>query len=59
MSACSGGGAGQLLETAELEEKQNAVEHARKLYREVVERYPGSPEAERAAARLRELGPAE
>lgn len=55
LTACSGRSASETLETAELEEKQNALEHARKLYREVVEKYPGTPEAARASARLEAL----
>jgi Tetratricopeptide repeat len=56
LPGCSGSGsARQILETARLEEKQNAPDHARKLYRELVERYAGSPEATEAAARLREI----
>lgn len=51
-----GGGAGELLETARLEELQNNPAHARQLYREVATRYPGTPEARTAEERLRALG---
>lgn len=53
--AC-GGGAKELLDTAQLEETQRNVPHARELYQEVVRRYPNSPEAATAAARLKALG---
>ncbi len=56
LSACSGRSASEILETAQLEEKQNALDHARKLYREVIEKYPGTPEAAQAKARLDEIG---
>jgi hypothetical protein len=53
--AC-GGGAGELLDTAQLEETQHNVPHARELYQELLRRYPDSPEAATAAERLRALG---
>ena len=37
-----------LFDTAQLEEKQNNRPHAAKLYRQVVEEYPGSSYADRA-----------
>jgi hypothetical protein len=54
LHAC-GGGAQELLDTARLEETQHNAPHARELYEEIVRRYPGTPEAETAAARLRAL----
>ena len=51
-----GGGAQELLDTAQLEETQRNVPHARELYEEIVRRYPDSPEAATAAERLRALG---
>lgn len=51
-----GSGARELLDTAQLEETQRNVPHARELYREVLRRYPNSPEAATAAARLQALG---
>lgn len=54
LAAC-GGGAQSLLETAQLEEVQNNPEHATQLYREIVTKYPGTPEAVQAADRLRAL----
>ena len=56
LSACRGGGAEELLDTAQLEELQNNRSHARQLYDEIRRRYPESPEAETAAERLRVLG---
>ena len=52
--AC-GGGAQELLDTAQLEETQHNAAHARELYQEVVSRYPNTPQAETAQARLRAL----
>ncbi len=50
-----GGGAQELLDTAQLEETQRNVPHARELYQEIVRRYPGTPEAAKAAERLKAL----
>jgi TolA-binding protein len=47
--------AGELLETARFEEKQHNLEHATKLYDEILRVYPSSPAAKAAAARLAEL----
>jgi TolA-binding protein len=51
-----GGSAKDLLDTAQLEETQHNVPHARELYQEVLRRYPNSAEAATAAARLQALG---
>ena len=51
-----GGGAKELLDTAHLEETQRNLPHARELYQEVVRRYPNTPEAATATARLKALG---
>lgn len=56
VAGCSRGGAAELLETARLEEVQRNLPHARKLYREIVVKYPGTAEAEEAQRRLAELG---
>lgn len=56
LAGCSGGAAQELLDTAQLEEKQNDLEHARKLYRQIVEKFPGSEPARRAEERLRAIG---
>lgn len=54
LSGC-GGGADELMETAAFEEVQNNRTHARELYQQVVDRYPGTPQAARAAERLQDL----
>jgi hypothetical protein len=51
-----GSGAKELLDTAQLEETQHNVPHARELYQAVVSRYPNTPEAAIAAKRLEALG---
>jgi TolA-binding protein len=52
---CSGDKAKDLLETAEFEERQMNVPHAKQLYEEVIRLYPASKEAETARARLAAL----
>jgi TolA-binding protein len=47
--------AAELLDTARFEEKQHNLEHATKLYDEIVRKYPGSPSAAEAAQRLEAL----
>jgi outer membrane protein assembly factor BamD (BamD/ComL family) len=54
-AACSNGAA-ELWDSATLEEQQRNPAHAADLYRELIERYPDSPEAARARERLRALG---
>jgi TolA-binding protein len=49
---CSGDNAQSLFETAQLEELQHNTEHAEKLYREIIDKYPQSPYAEQAKDRL-------
>jgi TolA-binding protein len=44
------------MDTAALEEQQSNPTHARELYREVIQRFPGTPEAAKAGERLRQLG---
>jgi len=44
-----------LYDTAQFEENQNNRPHAMKLYRQIVEEYPGSPYADQAKSRLAEL----
>jgi TolA-binding protein len=56
LSGC-GEGAKELLDTAQLEELQNNRTHARELYQEIADRYPGTAEAKTAAERLRALAP--
>jgi TolA-binding protein len=50
--SCSGDKAKELLETAELEERQHNVVHAKQLYEDLVRLYPSSPQAETARTRL-------
>ena len=55
ITACSGDKARELLETAELEERQMNLPHARQLYEDVIRLYPTSKEADTARARLTKL----
>jgi TolA-binding protein len=52
MASCSGDKPKELLETAELEERQHNVVHAKQLYEDLIRLYPSSPQAETARARL-------
>lgn len=49
--ACSNKAA-ELAERAKFEELQSNKEHAAKLYREIIEKYPDSAQAKEAAERL-------
>ena len=51
LAACSSS-ADELLENARFEELQRNVPHATKLYQQILDRYPNTPEAEEAKARL-------
>ncbi len=53
--ACSGDKAKDLLETAEFEERQMNLPHAKQLYDEIIHTYPGTKEAAIARARLSRL----
>lgn len=55
VTACSGDKAKDLLETAEFEERQMNLSHAKQLYEEVIRLYPSSKEADTARARLARL----
>jgi TolA-binding protein len=57
LSGCASGEkkAAELLETARFEEKQNNREHAKELYDEILKKYPSTPAAQAAAARMAEL----
>ena len=55
LAACSGDKPKELLETAELEERQHNVAHAKQLYEEILRLYPSSQVAETARARLAAL----
>jgi hypothetical protein len=52
--AC-GGGAKEMLETAQFEELQRNTTHARELYQEILRTHPDSPEAAKAKERLAAL----
>jgi TolA-binding protein len=52
--AC-GGGAKELLDTAQFEELQRNTTHARELYQEILRKHPHSPEAATAKERLAAL----
>lgn len=53
--ACSGDKAKEMLETAEFEERQMNLPHAKELYEDLVRLYPSSKEADTARARLAAL----
>ena len=52
LMGCPGNAAQEMLDTAQLEEVQDNVENARKIYGEIIERYPDSTQADTARARL-------
>ncbi len=53
--SCSGDKAKEMLETAEFEERQMNLPHAKQLYEDVIRLYPTSKEAAKAQARLAAL----
>ena len=55
VAGCTGEKGKEQLETARFEEKQHNLEHAMKLYEEIVANYPGTPIAAEAEKRLAEL----
>ena len=55
ITACSGDKAKELLETAEFEERQMNLPHAKQLYEDIIRLYPSSKEADTARARLEKL----
>jgi TolA-binding protein len=59
LAACSGEKAKELLETAEFEERQQNLPHAKQLYEDIVRLYPSSPQAETAKTRLELLNKAQ
>lgn len=54
-AGCSGDKSKELYDTAQFEEKQNNREHAKKLYQQIVGKYPESPVAKQAKERLAAL----
>jgi outer membrane protein assembly factor BamD (BamD/ComL family) len=55
VSACAVDNGEGLYENAQFEELQNNPEHAKKLYKEIIEKYPESEYAGKARARMSEL----
>jgi TolA-binding protein len=55
VGGCTGEKAKEMLETAELEERQMNLPHAKQLYEEVIRLYPSSEEAQTARERLAKL----
>jgi len=55
LSACTGDKAKELLETAEFEERQMNLPHAKQLYEDIVRLYPSTKEADTARTRLSQL----
>ena len=55
LAACNGDKPKELLETAELEERQHNVAHAKQLYEDLIRLYPDSNHAGTARARLAAL----
>ncbi len=52
---CGGESPESLFETAQFEEKQTNVAHARELYQRIILEHPGSEWANKAKARLEQL----
>jgi len=57
-TACGDNGGKDLFETAQFEEKQNNVPHAKELYQDILTKYPQSEYARKAEARLQQLNEA-
>ena len=55
VSSCTADKTDELFETAQFEELQNNKEHARQIYEEIVQKYPGSDVAKKAKERLSAL----
>ncbi len=55
LTGCSGDKGKQLFETAQFEEKQHNLEHAKQLYGEVAKKYPDTEFGKRAEERLKTL----
>ena len=57
LAGCSSGEkqAAELLETARFEEKQSNLEHATKLYDEILRNHPSTSAAKEATARMAEI----
>lgn len=55
LTGCTGDKSKELLETAELEERQMNLPHAKQLYEDLVRLYPATREADIARSRLAAL----
>jgi TolA-binding protein len=55
LTGCTGDKAKEMLETAEFEERQMNLPHAKQLYEDVIRLFPSSKEADTARARLASL----
>ncbi|MDG2308623.1 MAG: hypothetical protein P8R42_28935 [Candidatus Binatia bacterium] len=55
LTGCPGNAAEEMLDTAQLEEVQDNPKNARKIYSDIIQRYPDSPQADTARARLAAL----
>ena len=55
MVGCGSESPESLFETAQFEERQTNVVHAKELYQRIIREHPGSEWAEKAKARLEEL----
>ena len=55
LPGCSGNKAAELYDTAGFEELQNNREHALRLYKEIIEKYPDSDYAGKAEERISQL----
>jgi outer membrane protein assembly factor BamD (BamD/ComL family) len=58
VTACGDNAGKDLFETAQFEEKQNNVPHAKELYQEILTKYPHGEYARKAEARLQQLNEA-
>lgn len=55
LAGCFSDNGKQLFETAQFEEKQNNLEHAKQLYGEIAKKYPGTEFGKKAEERLKTL----
>ena len=55
VAGCGGESPESLFETAQFEERQTNVAHARELYQRIIQEHPGSEWAEKAKERLEQL----
>ena len=58
VTACGDNTGKDVFETAQFEEKQNNVPHAKELYQEILTKYPHGEYARKAEARLQQLNAA-